>query len=544
VRLAGIFALALACARSEGPPPCGSLERKTQALIPGPGRPGHDAELAAKADRHDRMFAAVHSRATGLDADFSFDPGTDRAVFTTFLSGEGTDFEAVTGVPIEALGRWETSVGLYGGAGIAADAYRYGALRDAGESCAEVDAARAQLVRAMEGLDVAARIDGVPGVMARGILRTDLPNAGFEVVPLFDETGMPLPAEKNNGAWRADQTGRYGTHVWVDSLSRDMLVGWAAAFGAIAEVARDDDSLPEELLDRIREDARDMARALMKVGESGYDLEIPDADGRLTLHAYLNENTVDRLYVDGARNGFHAVMALGIIGALAAAAEDPEIDAYLHQDLIDRRKLAQIADDDMLVVHLGVGSNFSNYNMAFAGMFLAQRYVDDPKANVWIEKANREELYDKPGAPPERQPKILKQSFFDLTYAAGTAGAKRGIPGASPDPAAIENALDTLRRYPDAPYFDDAVENCDAVELASKACVLLDGTAVTVLGEVGWKGTLVSLELVPMNVRPPSNYHWRSDPHQLNGGGGGNRLLPAVDFRLAYWTGRFIRITP
>jgi hypothetical protein len=430
---------------------------------------------------------------------------------------------------VESLGVWEKSAGLYAGVGLAADAYRYGALRDAGESCAEIEAARAQLVRGMEGLDVAARIDGVPGVMARSLIRIDLPNAGFaDPLPLFDSGGNPLPPEKNNGTWRHDQTGAHPSFVWEDSLSRDMLVGWAMAFGAVWEVVKDDDTIPAELKSRISEDARDEARALMRVGESGYDLEIPDADGRLTFHAYLNENAVDRFYLDGAENGFHAIMALGIAGALAYAAEDAEIDLWIDR-LVTERKLAQIAEKDMLVVNLGYGSNFSNYNMAFTGMYLALRFVHHEKANVWLEKANAEELYRKQGAPPERQPAILKQSFFDLTFALRNH-----------DAAAIENGLETLREYPDSPYFEDAVTNCDGAELASGTCVLNDGTEVTVLGEVGWNGTLVARELVPMKVRPASNYHWRSDPHRVNGEAS-PRLLPAVDFRVAYWIGRWVR---
>ena len=43
-----------------------------------------------------------------------------------------------------------------------------------------------------------------------------------------------------------------------------------------------------------------------------------------------------------------------------------------------------------------------------------------------------------------------------------------------------------------------------------------------------------------MAIRPPSNYFWRSNPYEVNsGGGGGSLLLPGVDFRLAYWMGRW-----
>ncbi len=72
--------------------------------------------------------------------------------------------------------------------------------------------------------------------------------------------------------------------------------------------------------------------------------------------------------------------------------------------------------------------------------------------------------------------------------------------------------------------------------------MLNDGTRVTILGPVGWKGTAVAKEVVPMEVRPASNYHWRSNPYKYNQSGGGNAVYPGVDFRVAYWMGRFIRL--
>src|SRR5688572_27374355 len=105
-----LIVLSVACgeeALESGPPPCGSLERSVHALVPGPGRDGFDAELADKARRHDRMFAAVHSRATGLNADFRLEDPTARQRLIDFAAGDGFELEE-----IEALGVWEKSAGL------------------------------------------------------------------------------------------------------------------------------------------------------------------------------------------------------------------------------------------------------------------------------------------------------------------------------------------------------------------------------------------------------------------------------------------------
>ncbi len=61
--------------------------------------------------------------------------------------------------------------------------------------------------------------------------------------------------------------------------------------------------------------------------------------------------------------GFNAIMALGTVGAFSYVAEDQEIAAYLHDELIGSRDLPRIAEKEMLF-QLGVGSNFSAYDMA------------------------------------------------------------------------------------------------------------------------------------------------------------------------------------
>ncbi len=538
-----------ACSSTEdtGPPPCGSEQSDLRTVIPGPGQAGYDAELAAAARRHDRLFVAVFSRATGMNADYSLSENTPeaRAYFTKFVQDDdGWDFEAATGVSPQSLGVWHDSVGLYGGVGVAADAYRYGVLRDSGAACAEVEIARKQLVSALRGLDVAGRIAGVPGVNARGVLNLDYPNGGHgSLTPLFDAAGNPLPQDKDNGTWRADNSGELATWVWVDSLSRDMLVGWAAAYGAAWEVIKGDDSIDRELKTRLQENAGATARGLMKVGENGFDLEIPDADGRLTFHSYLNENAVDRIYVEGVDNGFNAVMALGIVAALAKVAEAPDVDAYLQDELIGRRRLPQIAASEIVGVNLGVGSNFSGFNMAFTAMWLAQRYIDDEAVKPALRIALENELWTKAGVNDERQPRDMAQSFFDVIYAAGKSGSAQGLPGTRELPTdALQRGLRTLKNYPAAPFFNREVINCDEDEIASGVCTLLDGTEVKVLGEVGWKGTLVGDKIVPIEVRPPSNYFWRSCPYKLNGGSDSGALMPAVDFRIAYWLGRWARV--
>ena len=72
----------------------------------------------------------------------------------------------------------------------------------------------------------------------------------------------------------------------------------------------------------------------------------------------------------------------------------------------------------------------------------------------------------------------------------------------------------------------------------------VDGTSLPLLAKLGRGDVLVAAIPVPMRIRPPSNYVWRSDPYRVNGTGDPLSLYSAVDFRLAYWTARHRRAAP
>jgi hypothetical protein len=516
-------------------------------LIPGPGEPGFDAALEALAYDYERQFHLFNAYPMALNADLSIHVAgaADRTLVEEFLgSTDSWDFEAETGKKVEdVVTAWHKVAGLYAGAAVAADAFRYGILRDNGYPAAEVERARGFLLADLDALHLATAITGVPGVIARGFMRTDIQGDGVSTVvtPLFDASGNPLPEEKNNGTWRADESGLYPNYIWEDSCSRDMYIGWVAAFAGIWEVIRDDAAFSQDLKDRLRTDALDIVRELMVVRESGYDLEIPDADGRTTYHGYMNENNLDRIYVPGIRNGFYAIMALGCVAGLNYVAEDPEVHAWLYEQLLGPRELHVIAADDQSLVNRGVQSNFSNVNMAFMGAWLSLRYIEEDAAvRKVLVKAVAKALYDD-GTP--NQPSEMKQSFLDFTYAAGAAGATAGSPAVKPfDPDAVANGLQTLSEFPKPPYWELGADNCDETEIAAGVCTLNDGTQVTLAGNQGWGDNLVASSPIPMKVRHPSNYHWRSNPYEPNGFSDGTRMLPGADFRWAYWMGRWVRV--
>ncbi len=552
-----MLALATAACHSGTPQPSDSQAPRAcdryawSALIPGPCEQGHDAPLESLADLYDRQFHQLNAFGMGLNSEVGvpLDRVEERELIRSFLQEtDGWDFEAFSGRhPFDVVPSWQPVAGLYAGVGIAADAFRYGVLRDQGYAPADVALARDHLLEALEGLHIATAITGVPGLLARGFFRTDLPGGGaqIETTPLFDAQGNPLPEEKNNGESRADNSGGlYPNYVWTDSCSRDMFIGWTAAFAAAWEVIRDDPAFPASLKARMRADAREIGLQLKVVRSSGFDLEIFDADGRTTYHGYLNEHNFDRLYLPWlpVRNGMYSLMALGIVAALEYVAQDSELESYLYDTLIGERGLHHISRENQLGVDLGVISNYSAYNMAFMGAWLAMRYIEDEAVREVIRPALHDKLYDRPDRG--RQPVEIGQSLFDFVYAAGLAGASAWTPVASaPDPDALARGLRTLKEFPVPPYWELERMNCDEEEIRRFRCEAEDGTELDLLGYVGRGNKLVAAQPVPMRIRPASNYHWRSNPYEVNGGGDGTRLLPGVDFRFAYWLGRWVRVS-
>ena len=530
-------------------PACGSGTYDGNYLLPGPGEENYDGDLALLARRYDRVFHAIVAPAHGVNCDVSMavDATAHRELVQRFATeDDGWDFAAFSGGQsgMDMVDAYHKVAGLYAGTGVAAEAMRYEVLKRQGAACEEIEIARQHLATALEATNLAFTIAGIPGVVVRGFIRTDIQGYGSttETVPLADENGNPLPEEKNNGTWREDNSGLYPNYIFEDSCSRDMMLGWASAVAFGYEVIRDDPAFPESTKEQIRTNARNVLLELMKVRESGYDLEFPDADGRITYHGYINEQAMERAtYIDGFRNGFYAIMALGIVSAFTYAADDPSLEYYLYDELIAKRDLPGIARDDMIYINMNTQSNYSNYNMAFGSALLALRYINDDTARNVIAEAVETQLYNTPNA--NYQPIGAQMSFFDFIEAYADAGGTAWTaPAGSVNPQPVADGIEGLRGFATPPYFDYKVEQCDESELASGDCTLENGTRVEVYDEGGRKGSTICNVSIPKAIRRPSNYEWRSNPYEPNGGGEGGNLMPGIDFRIAYWLGRFISV--
>jgi hypothetical protein len=541
----------IAPADSAAPPSCPS-SGTWASLIPGPGQPGYDAALADAIGKHDRMHEALVSRAVGLASsgvsvtdDSNVRQKLAHFVTTTWNPTDGdptddlTQYEGLD--PFTIVTSWQIATGMYAGAALAADAYRYGVLRDRGGSCNDVARARKMLEVGLDGLHAVVDITGNPGSIARAIARTDLPGDGQSTVtPLFDANQQPLPTEKNNGTSRADNSkgAKYPNLSWVDSCSRDMLFGWTFAMASVWEVIEKDAEFDPQRRARLQADAKNVLDGLRVVRPSGKDLELWDPDGRRTFHGNMHETSIDRDYV--IKNGPASVMALGEVAGLVGVVGDASAKGYL-DSLVNARGLVDAAKQSMLVVALGGDqSNHSAFNMLFMTAWMAHRYIDDWGTRNALKKPIEQDLY----APfLGARPVEWKQSFFDLVVAASTGDAWRDSAAkAAFDHSAVSRALDTLGGYHSAPFFGDDTENCDASEVAAGTCTLADGVTVVGLKNVKWG--LIADQPIPMKLRPTSNYYWRTDPYLVNGTADPNTLVPAADARIAYWIGRWVRVGP
>jgi uncharacterized protein (TIGR03382 family) len=515
-----------------------------ETLLAGPGEPGHDAALEQKMDGFYRQIHALLAVELGWGLEANVADAGHRQVVADFIASGSSDFEAQTGLhPYEVVSRYDEygDLGMFGGVQLAGDVFRYAVLRDSGAPQSVLDPARAELVRGLKGLHWYHQVTGVPGVVARGIRRRvpeagdpPLPEPPPETVPLFDGSGDPQPAEKT-ATWRADNSGELPFLIWLDDSSKDQLDGWVFAVGVAWDLLADDPSIPKDALDDLRADAAAVGHSLMQkrpIGSFETDLVMMDADGRpTTFHDLSAEEISPGVVFNTPTNGFNAWMALGIVRTLYHVSGDEQIGRFYYDDLIGERDYLGVAEESVSLMYVGNQTNFSNVNMAFVAAWGLLRYEADPEIAERARRILEEQLYA-PGKP--REARGLKQTFFDLVF----AGFRRfGV--LADGGTAREQGLETLVEHAPAPYFTFGVDNCDAAEQQTLSCIGVDGTPIELSPEPGRGGALVAVDPVPMRIRPPSNFEWRSDPHRVNGGAG-DRLNPGGEVVCAYWMGRHL----
>ena len=536
-------------------------------LVPGAARadailaPGVDPALDAHMRAHTRMFTAFHAYPTGVGLTAGYRDADALQLIRDFLDqDESDDVQAVTGKhPYELISGYEgpSGVGLRGGGAAIGTGLRYMALKATGAPEEELASARADLVRLIEHLHVIHVITGSPHGIARGAMLTraehadepPIPHGVPELTPLFDDEGDPLPAEKDNGTNRPDNSDGVlpeGLWYWVDSCSKDQLVGWVAAMATAYDAAVGDPDIDQALVAQLQEDARDIGagfRAMIPFkamdGQTyDYDLVFMDADGRPSQHHDLNPLSIEKVYQppdSEVCNVFNLIMALGIIKGLYHVSGDPEAEAFLYEELMGARGyLDKIPPDaagkPINYLYVGTNTNFSNVNMIAIALFLNVWFERDPTVLARLNAFVEDEWWDAEGVP--QSARWLKQPYFHAFYEAMTTA------GSSDTRTAEVSAL--LKAFALDPYVGEDRINCDEDELAAGTCLAIDGvTELTLASMSSWGDHPVAAEALDPAIRPPSNFDARSNPFQVNGGGGSG-LMPGGDLYAAYWLLRYL----
>jgi MYXO-CTERM domain-containing protein len=252
-----------------------------------------------------------------------------------------------------------------------------------------------------------------------------------------------------------------------------------------------------------------------------------------SFHDISAEEITPGVVLPVATNGFNAWMALGIMRTLYHVTGDEAIGRFYYEELIGTRDYLDVAEATLRYMYTGNDTNYSNVNMAFVAGWGILRYESDAAIAAQAQRILEEQLYA-PGL--SRDANDLGQSFFDFLYAGFRTG---GALGDADGMDARDDGNLTLAEFPDAPYWNPVVENCDPAEVASLTCTGSDGTSLPLSPVPGRGGEVVALDAVPMRIRPPENFGWVRDPHDVNGGGG-DRLNPAGEFHGAYWMGRLL----
>jgi MYXO-CTERM domain-containing protein len=349
-------------------------------------------------------------------------------------------------------------------------------------------------------------------------------------VPLKDGSG-PLPRPKAE-VWRAPVASGFDDWIWTDDTSKDQIVGYALAVAWLWDALHDDPLVPKDVSANLAADLGRLAHALMTVTpELGIDLCLRDADGRLTTFHDLNDRqlTPDGVAEDGSLifNGFNAALALAIVRAAFHVTGDEEIGRYYYEDLIGKRGYDVQMRKTSGLLYVGPATNYSNVNMLAIALAALGRFETDPGVLENYEETIQTQFWSHGG--DDRDVSHVHQAWFDAIYAAYSQVHSSDLP---------TRIADDLGGFPGAPAFERDVQNCDAAEIAAGSCLAIDGKTTLKLAKApGHGGSVVAQDVVPRAVRPDSDFFWRSDPHEVNGGAS-TKLDPGGDYLAAYWLAR------
>lgn len=528
-----------------------------------------NGDLATRMARHGRQFWTFNARPFGLSLDVYAKDAAARTDIENFLKQEAVpDFQTFSGKhPYDVIADFgeHGDLGFFGGIALASAAYEYRVLKRDGGTPQALASARARVVRAAESWHVFYAVTGGNGIVARGIRRVGpddlneagappIPGAPQTFVPLQDDQG-PLPRPKDNGCERADNSAGVlppGTWTWIDSASKDQLVGQMFGMVALYDAMAGDPDVDQALVQRMRDDVRGVFQVL-KVrreilgleglsGEGLYDLIIMDADGRPTMYHDLNPFSMEKIYMpEGSKafNVFNLFMAYAILSSIHHVTGDDEVQDYLYRELLgDRGFLAMMqaydGPDAVSYLYMGLNTNTDVPDMTGVALFLGLYLETDDAVRAPLRRYLEDGWWAPTGVTMAAS--NSRQALWHSLYLAATDKTDRQ--------AVADDLAQSLAAYPagdplSGGYWDDSRINCDDTEIAAGSCLAIDGTTVITIAGRDRNGKVLATQSLDPSIRPNSNFNARSNPFEVNGGGSARMLNPGGDLLASYWMGRY-----
>jgi hypothetical protein len=492
---------------------------------------GDDASLAKLMDGYQRQqdnFATVE---LGISINPFIKPDQIATVKSFFAQDAERDFQKFSGKhPFEVVERFNEheDLGNFGGVASVGVAARFLHLRKSGAPEAELARARDAVVRAANGWIVYGSIGG-RGVVARGIRRINSTPPIPGEIPMTVPLGSP---DKKTPTWRAPIAKGFDDYIWIDDSSKDQIIGYALATVWLYDALRDDPMAPPGLADKLATPLVALARSMMKVAsENGADMVVRDADGRLTTFGDFNSRLLSPggalLPEDSTlRNGFSAAMGAAVIRAAFHVSGQQDIGEFYYQELVGKRDYPRDFATNAGAVYTGVKTNFSNVNMLAMALATLGRIETDPYVRERLSFTLDKQFFNQ---GDDRDGSHTKQAWFDAIY---------GAYGPNPPSEIRARVTEHLSGFQPAPAFQRERINCDEAEIAALSCLAIDGkTMLTLSPSRAHNMGIVAKTIIPMSIRPDSDFAWRDDPYGVNAGGG-NRMNPGGDVLAAYWLAR------
>jgi len=424
---------------------------------------------------------------------------------------------------------WHTGEndGLWSSLYLTSQAYRYAVTRDA----TSLDMINLLLEGELDRM----AITGVEGLFTRQLIPPGVPGIACPT----DPARYVPDREKDDNQWvrvgpdgciqtadpdtlefvSSDVCGldAYAGWCWLDNVSQDEYSGHMLALAAVAALVDDPtaQAMAADLLGQVAHHLMDN------------DLEIYDWDGRRTEHGML--------WPPFIMGGYGAAQILGYFAAAVLATDDPEIQTYYDECLLQRSGQGSCwAGDDAraqdpfpdllgdIILYFGLQGCQSNWNN-FAMYMLYLHTLLLTEHDPWIVRKAQDAL-DAIFRPEDEERPLSEQhnALYDFQFAA----LKWLGPGSDgPGYEYVRDGICQLRQFPERLSQPD-------LECPATTCVADD--CQDRFGE-------------PLSVNPrqtaercPHTFLWWGNPYRMEGcTADPRRIYPPASYLLPYWMGRY-----